>query len=169
MPADNSTPEFPGASEDQMDNEPQSSKPVRLKRDGTPAKVGIKSTNQELERRIDLIASYLMKNPIASDFELHEQFCQEFDVTWVQINRYANRARAQIRKRINMPRDDALELLKKTLMGLLASKSEAIQAKASDSWSRLFGFNAPLQIAPVNPDGTPLFVPLRVNPKEITG
>jgi hypothetical protein len=121
------------------------------------------------EREIE-VADYLLRFPMASDFELHKEFCPKYGVVWQQINRYARRAKGINKKRVEMPPEDYKALGQAVLLDLLKSPSPMIRLKAEQSLREIAGYSAPRQTQIGGLEGKPLeFVPLTVNPEDVTG
>ena len=128
-----------------------------------------KSTCKEVDRRVQEIADHLLAFPLTNHFKLHDLFCPQFGVTWQQIDRYAMRARALNKQRLKLNRDEMAEIGKATLLSLLGSASEKIRLKAEEQLRALAGYGAAPRL-PEDADGRPAqFIPLTVNPADITG
>lgn len=128
-----------------------------------------KSTQMQIEERIQEVADYLLANPLASDFDLHKVFCPKYDVGWPQINRYRLRAKKLNEKRLNLSRDEMATLGKSVLLDLLKNPSALIRIKAEAALRDIAGYGAPPRI-PEDSKGNPMqFVPLTVNPADIIG
>ena len=126
-------------------------------------------SRKEKDERVQEVADYLLKWPLSSDYKLHEVFCQQFDVVWQTVNRYRRLAEEMNRKRINAPVDEMALLGKSIILDLLKSPNERTRLKAEEQLRAIMGYGAPAKTAFVNPDGTPLFIPLHVDPKDIVG
>jgi hypothetical protein len=132
--------------------------------------VGKRSTRQEVNERELEVADYLLRFPMASEFELHKEFCPKYSVHWSRINAYALRAKAINKKRVSMPPEDYKALGQAVLLDLLKSPSPMIRLKAEQSLREIAGYSAPRQTQIGGMEGKPLeFVPLTVNPDDVTG
>jgi hypothetical protein len=129
-----------------------------------------KSTNEEMERRIELVAAYIMAHPLCTRFDLHKQFVKVFKVPWRQIDEYSTRARKLLSKRVAMSRSEAAELCKEILLNCVKHHNPMIRMRAEERLAKIFGVDAPARVEVGGIDGQPLqFVPLTVDPKKITG
>ena len=130
-----------------------------------------KSTNAEVEQRVQEVADYLLRFPLASRFDLHKEFCPLYSVRWDQIDKlYTPRARELNKKRLALSRDDMKDLGTAVLLDLLKSPSPMIRLKAEQSLREIAGYSAPRQTQIGGMEGKPLeFVPLTVNPEDVTG
>ena len=129
----------------------------------------VKSTNAEIEERIEAIAQYIMANPLVSNFDIHKQFCDKFQKDWRQVDRYTTRARALIKKLIDMGRDEAAQLGKTVLLNLLQDSDPKVRLAAEESWRKIFGYGAPNQSG-LEVSGGITFIQLNhVDPAKILG
>ena len=132
--------------------------------------MGKRSTRQEMNERELEVADYLLRFPMASDFELHKEFCPKYGVVWGRVNAYTAQARKINKKRVDMPPEDYKAMGQAVLLDLLKSPSSMIRLKAEQSLREIAGYSAPRQTQIGGMEGKPLeFVPLTVNPEDVTG
>ena len=132
--------------------------------------MGKRSTRQEVNQREQDIADYLLRYPMASDFDLHKEFIPRYNVVWQMINAYASRARQINKKRLDMNQQDWKTLGQSVLLDLIKSPSPMIRLKAEQSLRDIAGYGAPKQVEMGGLQDKPLrFVPLTVDPGEVTG
>ena len=132
--------------------------------------MGKKSTNKELEERIQDVADYLLRFPLASCFDLHKEFCPKFGIEWRQCDRYEARARALNKRRLNFNRDEMAEIGKAILLDCLKSPLPKVRIAAEARLAEIVGYNAPRQTELGGLQDKPLqFVPLSVDPKDVVG
>ena len=116
-----------------------------------------KCTAQVMEQRVEEVAAYIRRNPLASRFALHKEFCPKFKVNWDVIdNSYVKRARALLAKMSNMSAVDARALGLSVVLELMDSPDQKIRLQAEKSFREIHGYAAPTQQRIGNPDGSPM-------------
>jgi hypothetical protein len=106
--------------------------------------VGIKPTNQELSRRIEIVAKLFNKG--ATPSEIHRVCQQQFGVDWRTANRYVHRAKAYLQRVVDMDPKAAKALGMNVLLGVIRDGEPSARVAAERRWSEIWGYNAPTRV-----------------------
>lgn len=147
-------------------NSPNPNKPPVAKRtirlpDGRIIKKGErkpsrKATNAEIEERIEELAAYYRRHPLASRFKVHKEFCPKWDVNWSTVDvLYIPRARKLNRRLAEIPRAEAKAVGNAVIADLLDHDDPKVRVAAEKAYRDIHGYGAPTHVRVGNPDGSP--------------
>ena len=149
-------------------NSPNPNKPPVAKRtirkpDGTVIRKGTrkpyrKATNLQIEERVEELAAYYRRHPLASRFQLHKQFVGpgKWDVHWAHFDQvYIFRARKLNRKLAEIPRAEAKAVGNAVIADLLDHDDPKVRVAAEKAYRDIHGYGAPTHVRVGNPDGSP--------------
>jgi hypothetical protein len=116
---------------------------------------GKKATHQEQEEIIDVTMGLVAR--LATKSEIRKFIETKFGKGWRQADRYAARAKAELRKRNSgLDVEAAKDLGLSTLFDVIRNGNPHNRLMAERRLSEIFGYNAPVDYRITTPPGSPL-------------